>query len=110
MWRLLLVTLLAATTTAWLPVDTRHRRLPLHMGGGFGGNSRKQPSKKEVKLKPKQQWDRFGELKTEKYRVAVRVDNGDWLEVGAVKSQAAVTTAQAVARQRALIAEVRSVE
>ena len=105
-------------------------------GAGSGGSNRESaggrkksssssssaPSK-ETKLKPKQQWDRYMDLKaSDKVRVGVRVcatvaasssDSADapaandWLEVGHVKSAPDVTTEVAVARQRALIAEVR---
>ena len=80
---------------------------------GFGSSSNTaQPSKsnKDVKLKPKQQWDRYlGALKKETaFKVAVKpIDSTEWLEVGAVKSQGSDKTEWAVARQRALIAEVR---
>jgi hypothetical protein len=71
-----------------------------------------------AKLKAKQQWDRFLELKSEpKVKVGVRPvgssqDNdggsGGWLEVGWVRSRSPLaSTPVAVARQRALIAEVR---
>jgi hypothetical protein len=77
---------------------------------GFGGDSSKK--KKDVKIKPKQQWDRYtGDLKKEKpYRVAVKAEgrnSDEWLEVGNVKSKGGEYTKAAVARQRALIAEVR---
>lgn len=86
----------------------RHRVL----NAGFGGGSPKK--KKETKIKPKQQWDRYsGDLKKEKpYRVAVKAEgkeSDEWLEVGNVKSKENKHTVAAVARQKALIAEVRSV-
>ena len=51
----------------------------------------------------------MGVLKKETaFKVAVKpVDANEWLEVGAVKSQGSDQTELAVARQRALIAEVR---
>lgn len=88
------------------------------VNAGFGGSSNKKnaedsKSQKDIKLKPKQQWDRYTDLKQEtKIRVAVRVRNEDdvsgdeWLEVGRVKSKENLYTEIAVARQRALIAEV----
>ena len=80
-------------------------------GGGSSSSSNTAPQKsKEIKLKPKQQWDRYlGVLKKETaFKVAVKpVDTTEWLEVGAVKSQGSDQTELAVARQRALIAEVR---
>ena len=87
-------------------------RTPTALSAGFGASASNK--KKEIKLKPKQQWDRYIALKKEtSYKVAVRpaggadADTGDnWLEVGAVKSQGSDKTAFAVARQRALIAEV----
>jgi hypothetical protein len=86
----------------------------LAAGGGFGGSgggaSNKKPKETKLKLKPKQQWDRFQNLKTSpKMRVAVQTtDDDQWLEVGNVKAAETVSTAVAVARQRALIAEVRT--
>ena len=76
---------------------------------GFGASGGKK--KKEIKLKPKQQWDRFLDMKTEaKIRVAVRVSEDDeWLAVGSVRSKDDKLTEVAVFRQRALIAEVRRV-
>ncbi|CAB9522139.1 expressed unknown protein [Seminavis robusta] len=78
------------------------------LGAGFGGDSSKK--KKEKKIKPKAQWDRYsGDLKKEKpFRVAVKAEgkkSDEWLEVGNVKSKADEYTMAAVARQRALIAE-----
>lgn len=76
---------------------------------GFGADD-KSKKKKETKLKPKHQWDRFGDLKKEdKIRVAVKVveSDGDWLEVGFVRSAENAYTDFAVARQRSLIIEVR---
>jgi len=79
------------------------------LSAGFGGGGSAQ-QKKEIKLKPKQQWDRYTALKKETpYKVAVKpADSDDWLEVGTVKSQGSNKTEIAVARQRALIAEVRA--
>jgi hypothetical protein len=94
-------------------------------GGGFGGGASAAAANKEVKLKPKQQWDRYTALKKESaVKVAVRVvnnsasssggggaesasTNDDWLEVGSVKADSTVGIEVAVARQRALIAEVK---
>jgi hypothetical protein len=77
---------------------------------GFGAGDDKSKKKKETKLKPKQQWDRFSDLKKEdKIRVAVKVvdsDASDWLEVGFVRSAENAFTDFAVARQRVLIIEV----
>lgn len=83
-------------------------------GGGGGGDDKGNKTKKEIKLKPKQQWDRYLSFKTEpKIRVAVRVvedESQEWLEVGRVKAQNPDYTELAVARQRAIIAEVRTNE
>jgi hypothetical protein len=79
---------------------------PLMMAG-FGAS--KEPLKKEIKLKPKAQCDRYASLKKELIvRVAVRVvrDGEDWLEVGRVRSKDNQYTEIAVARQRAIIADV----
>jgi len=95
---------------------------PSLLQAGFGGGGKlasssstkkgkKSAAKKEIKLKPKQQWDRYVELKNEAgVAVAIRLlvdDDGadDWLEVGSVKSQDSKYIDQAVFRQRALIAE-----
>jgi len=78
---------------------------PTALSAGFGASASN--NKKEIKLKPKQQWDRYIALKKEtSYKVAVRPGDKEWLEGGAVKSQGSDKTAFAVARQRALIAEV----
>lgn len=83
-------------------------------GGGMGkkvGNDKKKKKSdnKETKLKPKQQWDRYSELKREpKIQVAVRIkddESDEWLEVGRVKSKDSQYTEEAVFRQRAIIAE-----
>lgn len=85
-------------------------------GGGFGSNS---SAGKEIKLKPKQQWDRYTALKKESaFKVGVRIVDdssvvNDWLDVGSIKASADIVdngTEIAVARQRALIAEVCSKE
>jgi hypothetical protein len=79
---------------------------PLMMAG-FGAS--KEQSKKETKLKPKAQWDRYASLKKELgIRVAVRVvkDGEDWLEVGRVRSKDNQYTEIAIAKQRAIIAYV----
>jgi hypothetical protein len=99
-------------------------------GGGFGKSSTSSGGKKKAssassspsssisgaessKLKPKQQWDRYIELKgSPKVKVGIRATNkneaAEWLEVGHVKFQTDVGAPVAVARQRALIAEVRT--
>jgi hypothetical protein len=85
---------------------------PLQLAaGGFGGSD-SATAKKEIKLKPKQQWDRYIALKKETpIKVGVKVvsteADSNWLEVGSVRSQADIPSDVAVARQRALIAEVR---
>jgi hypothetical protein len=81
---------------------------------GFGKGS----EKKDIKLKPKQQWDRYigDELKASKIvRVGVHVitdrsSDGEagvveWMEVGTVKSKDDSYTETAVIRQKALIAD-----
>lgn len=80
---------------------------------GFGKGSKK----KDIKLKPKQQWDRYtgDDLKASKIvRVGVKVidrssDGGAgvavWMEVGTVKSKDDAYTDTAVIRQKALIAD-----
>eukprot|EP00545_Synedropsis_sp_CCMP1620_P012733 CAMPEP_0119008090 /NCGR_PEP_ID=MMETSP1176-20130426/3459_1 /TAXON_ID=265551 /ORGANISM="Synedropsis recta cf, Strain CCMP1620" /LENGTH=156 /DNA_ID=CAMNT_0006960357 /DNA_START=151 /DNA_END=621 /DNA_ORIENTATION=- len=79
------------------------------MMAGFGAPSAggKKKKGKELKLKPKQQWDRYLGLKKEiSARVAVQIEGAeDWLEVGRVKSRGNASTEAAVAKQRVLIAE-----
>jgi len=79
--------------------------LSLGMAGFGGAPSNKK--KKELKIKPKAQWDRYTDMKkVPMVRVAVRkTDTDDWLEVGRVRAKDKVTTDIAVARQRALIAD-----
>lgn len=101
----------ASTTTSIVGQPTTAFTRQRVLKAGFGGGSPKK--KKEPKIKPKQQWDRYtGDLKKEKpFRVAVKAegkDNDEWLEVGNVKSKGGEYTKAAVARQRALIAEVRT--
>ena len=76
---------------------------------GFGKDS----GKKEIKLKPKGQWDRYksDDLKGSKIvRVGVHVVDTEagvieWMEVGTVKSKDDAYTEIAVIRQKALIAD-----
>ena len=82
-------------------------------GGGMGKKSDKKKNKnanKEIKLKPKQQWDRYANFKREpKIQVGVRIQEGDsneWLEVGRIKSKDSLYTEAAVFRQRGIIAGV----
>jgi hypothetical protein len=80
------------------------------MKAGFGGpKNDKKKKDKELKLKPKQQWDRYTNLKkATMVRVAVRVEgeeDAEWLEVGRVRSNDDNYTEIAVAKQRVLIAE-----
>lgn len=85
--------------------------------GGFGGGGKKskgssnKSASKPTKLKPKQQWDRYLDMKTEtKIAVGVRMkedDSDDWFQVGHIRSKDGAHTTLSVAIQRALIAEVR---
>lgn len=131
--------LVALTTDAFLAPSSSTLRLekrafvsttfaPLEMAGfGASPSSKKKDgaakAKKDVKLKPKQQWDRYcsNDLKgCDIVRVAVRVitkssnkdDDGDdddssrqWFETGTVKSKDNAYTPAAVIRHRMLIAE-----
>lgn len=97
---------LVSPSTLWKRYSTTSTRL--FGSGGFGSAKKKT----EAKLKPKQQWDRFLEMKKEtRFPVAIRVQkdgaDSEWLEVGHVKSKDNAYTKVAVARQRALIADVR---
>ena len=84
--------------------------------GGFGGGGAsankvdKKASSKQIKLKPKQQWDRYIALKgTTKIPVGVRMkedETEEWIKVGYVRSKEDAYTEVSVATQRALIAEV----
>jgi hypothetical protein len=85
----------------------------LFLAGGFGGAAADKKKKgastaSSTALKPKQQWDRYSDLKKEdKIRVAIRIVGEEgWLDVGRIKSKENMYTEIAVARQRALIAEV----
>ena len=61
-------------------------------------------------MKPKAQWDRYTDMKkAPMIRVAVRKEGDEeeeWLEVGRVRSKGGVSAVMAVARQRAIIADV----
>jgi hypothetical protein len=83
---------------------------------GFGAAPKKGTKRKDMKLKPKQQWDRYtgdGLKASEIVRVGVQViDHSDageagieWMEVGTVKSKGDAYTEAAVIRQKALIAD-----
>jgi len=79
-------------------------------GGGGGGSGKKKASSSSStssKLKPKTQWDRYGDMKkATDVKVGVKSsDNEDWFEVGYVKSENDEYTEIAVTRQRGLIAE-----
>jgi hypothetical protein len=83
---------------------------PLFLAG-FGSAKTTSKGKKggvDGKLKPKQQWDRFIDMKRDnRVSVAVRIEGTEeWIEVGHIKSKENKYTELAVARQRALIAEV----
>jgi len=78
---------------------------------GFGGGGDASMKKKKIELKPKQQWDRYIEMKKEtKIAVGVKLiedtdtDEKEWLEVGFIKSFESKYTRQAVFRQRQIIA------
>jgi len=81
-------------------------------GGGMGASKKNQKNKKAAslpKLKAKAQWDRYVDLKQcMKVVVGVKLssgdEEGDWLEVGKVRSENDEYTLIAIARQRALIA------
>jgi hypothetical protein len=80
-------------------------------GGGMGASKKNQKKKGAAtlpKLKAKAQWDRYADLKQcTKVVVGVKLSGdgeGDWLEVGKVRSENDEYTLVAIARQRALIA------
>lgn len=123
---LLVVVLVAATaatvTDAFVVVSpssasrTSSRTSSSLFMAGFGAAKQK----KEKKLKPKQQYDRYWDFKSsERVRVAVRVVESSapaadavvataqqqWYEIGAVKSKDNAYTEPAVIRHRALMAE-----
>lgn len=101
-----------ATTTTPSPCTTGTSLMMAGFGGGTGSSSnRSKKNTQEVKLKPKQQWDRFTALKKEtRYPVAIRKtgdnDASSWLEVGAVRSKDNQYTEASVVRQRGLIVDV----
>lgn len=105
---LLLVSVLLACASAWTLEAPSIRSGQWALGaGGFGGAAG--GKKKESKLKPKQQWDRYLDLKKEeRYRVAVSKDDKEWLEVGSIKSQGDAFTEAALVKQKGLIADVSS--
>jgi len=80
---------------------------PSSLHAGFGGGAASSKKKQETKLKPKQQWDRYVDLKQEeRVAVGVQIDGTDeWLDCGWVKSQGSKYTSDAVFKQRVLIAE-----
>lgn len=106
----------ARTTNSGRRIETESRTTTALHAGGFGASSSKSNKDKKktpAKLKPKSQWDRFLDIKgASRIRVAVKTTSNDddtdneWLEVGNIKSVDNAYTAFAVARQRALIAEV----
>ena len=101
-----------------ISIPTRGSSSPsIVWAGGFGGGGtsaskvdKKTSSSKQIKLKPKQQWDRYIALKgTTKIAVGVRMkEDGtdEWIKVGYVRSKEDAYTEVSVAMQRALIAEV----
>ena len=88
---------------------------------GFGASSsssKNDKKKTDTKLKPKQQWDRYTDLKgCESIVVAVKVVNStssvterpedkvEWFQVGTIRSKDNAFTEAAVVKQRLLIAE-----
>jgi len=118
-FRLVMCFNLAAKQPTFLLTNSLHpktlssTRSPLtttmKVSGGFGAGKDKDVASK---IKPKGQWDRYTSMDNKTappVRVAVRIlneaDDGEWVEVGYVKSQDNLFTEAAVARQRALIAE-----
>ena len=100
-----------------ISIPTRGSSPSILWAGGFGGGGasaskvdKKSSSSKQIKLKPKQQWDRYIALKgTTKIAVGVRMkEDGtdEWIKVGYVRSKEDAYTEVSVAMQRALIAEV----
>ena len=94
-----------------LPLAVARSNSATHLmmaGFGGGGGGKKEKNKKLPKLKAKAQWDRYADLKQcSKVVVGVKLSGdgeGDWLEVGKVRSQNDEHTLIAIARQRALIA------
>lgn len=118
MQRCVLLLLLVASTDAFTvgPRSTASlvRNSSLQMAG-FGAAPKKDKKKMDIKLKPKQQWDRYVDLKgSEIVTVAVRVLDAEkspadakteWYQVGTVKSKDNAYTEAAIMKQRLLIAE-----
>jgi hypothetical protein len=112
-----IVTFLVASclsVEAFSPILLKQNQSVLFAGGFGAGGSTKSDGKKSSsslsKLKPKQQWDRYLDMKgTVKVPVGVRMKEDDsdaWIQVGYVRSKDDAYTEIAVAMQRALIAEV----
>ena len=130
------IALFAASATAFAPTTSIHSRpsfitstststssttISMAGFGGGGGMSKKKAKPANTKtnataiLKPKAQWDRYGNLKKDNgIRVATRVVTddpdgdgavGEWYEVGRIKSEGDAFTEIAVTLQRGIIAE-----
>eukprot|EP00545_Synedropsis_sp_CCMP1620_P007664 CAMPEP_0119013778 /NCGR_PEP_ID=MMETSP1176-20130426/8936_1 /TAXON_ID=265551 /ORGANISM="Synedropsis recta cf, Strain CCMP1620" /LENGTH=226 /DNA_ID=CAMNT_0006966895 /DNA_START=90 /DNA_END=770 /DNA_ORIENTATION=+ len=124
-YELLILLIAAFTADAFMPSLAVPRPATVSTSAlqmaGFGAAAPKKgkgTKKKDIKLKPKPQWDRYvgDDLKaSDSVRVAVRVvestaptgaDNDVcWFEVGAVKSKENAHTEAAVIRHRLLIAD-----
>jgi hypothetical protein len=120
---LLTVLAIASTTDGFVVVgqggDVQRRlsTVALPMAGfGASNKGKKKKTSDTKKLKPKQQWDRYNDLKNAKgITVSVRVIGSttipmeqrevEWVGVGTVKSKDDAYTEAAVIRQRLLIAE-----
>lgn len=101
------VNLLLPTTTFLVNTKTTTTTTTV-LFAGFG-NVEKNDKKEGVKLKPKQQWDRYmtNLKKMERVKVAVRIKGTeDWIVAGYVKSIDNAFTELAVIKQKALIADV----
>jgi hypothetical protein len=103
------------STATTCTTSTQHHVMMMAAKGGFGGSSTSSSGQGNVvKLKPKSQWDRYLSITTPPIRVAVRIlgeEQEEWLEVGWIKHliEENLSVEMAVARQRALIAEVRRI-
>ena len=109
---LLLTIVLAPGVSSFQVSVSRAPSVTRLFAGGFGGSGDASKKKKKSpainKAKPKQQWDRFLNMKTQpKIPVAVRVvGEEEWLKVGHVRSEIESGGINlALARQRAIIAD-----
>ena len=109
---ILIAVLSISCSAAFVPQQVKNVDTALFAGFGAKGSKKNSSAPKMTPLKPKQQWDRFGDFAKTSTRCEVGVkvvkgdDSGEWLKVGYVNvKDDAEDVTLAVARQRSLIAE-----